>query len=80
MNKKYILMTAGTMDWRISGIFDTMEQILEKLKKDWGTEDLTMDEIKSRSWQSEYEIKIEESIYYPDIKTIRDNKINTIIN
>lgn len=41
-NKVYIAMSAGTMDWRIDGIYDSLEEMLDRYRKDWrieGTDD-----------------------------------------
>ena len=63
--KKIILMTAGAFDWRIQGIYDTKEQLLEILKKDWGCDELTLEHMDSRDWQRDNEIRIEQGEYFP---------------
>ena len=63
--KKIILMSPGAYDWRIDGIYDTKEQLLETLKIDWGCDDLTMEEMEDPDWQDNHDTKIIEGNYYP---------------
>ena len=55
--KKYILMSAGAMAWRIDGIYDTEQQILEQL----GIIDIDA----LYEYLDDNEMKIEEGYYYP---------------
>ncbi len=75
MEKKvYIVMSAGTMEWRIDGIYDSMEQVLKKFQDDWDIPELTMDEIEDCDWLNENEIRIKTGSYFQ-----RDDNINEII-
>jgi NifB/MoaA-like Fe-S oxidoreductase len=66
--KKYILMSAGYAEWRIDGVYDSMEQLVEVFKKDYGCDDITIDDIENMDFLREIEMKIEEADYYPATK------------
>ena len=75
--KLWIVLSAGAMDYRVDGIYDSMEQILEKFKEDWD-DTLTMENITDYDWLSDNELKIESGTYYQSKEVMRDEKIDTI--
>lgn len=61
-------MSAGYAEWRIDGVYDSMEQLVEVFKKDYGCDDITIDDIGDMNFLREIEMRIEEADYYPEIK------------
>jgi len=64
---------------RIDGVYDSLDQILEKFKSEWGDDSLTLDIISSRTWLSDNEIKIEKVEYFQSLKELRDEKITELL-
>ncbi len=63
----------------IDGIYDSIDQILEKFKFEWGDDSLTLEIISSHDWLSDNEIKIEKVEYFQSLKELRDEKITEIL-
>ena len=77
---KWVLSSGGAFDFSVSGIYDTQEQLLEQLRKDWGIGDeLTVDEMMTHRWQSDAEIKIEKAEYFQSKTELRDEKIQEVL-
>lgn len=61
--KKIILMSAGTFEYRVDGIYDNIEQVLEELRIQWNMPEMTEDEMYVEL--SNCDMKIDEGKYFP---------------
>lgn len=77
-NKVYIAMSAGASQWRIDGVYDSLEEMLDLYRKYWGIEG-TDDEV-LEYLQEDGEWMYNTSEYHQSIQVSRDNKLNEIIN
>lgn len=77
--KKYVLLSAGSMEWRVRGIYDSMEQIIDILRKDWGLseEECNIDNIDDVI--SDGDMRVVSGPYYPSLQVQRDEKIDEIV-
>ena len=55
---KYVLMDKGAYDWRIMGIYDSMEQILRWLQDAYGMPELTLEDIENGDFIYNNEMQI----------------------
>lgn len=78
MSKKYVLMSAGAMDWRIRGIYDSKKQVAEQTRKDWGLSEEECNEDNIDDVLDENECKLESGDYYPSKEVQRDEKLEKI--
>lgn len=77
--KVWVVSTARAYGYEPHAVYDSIEQVLEQFKEDWGDE-ITMEDIMDYDWRRESEIEITTTTYYPSTKEIREEKINTILN
>jgi len=75
MRKVVVLLRAGSMSWGVDGVYDSIEDLLDHKRKDWGDPDLTIDDL-----LEEGDYQIEYGDYYINKATIREEKIDDIIN
>lgn len=75
MRKVVVLLSAGTMSWEIDGVYDSTEDLLDHKRKDWGVPEMTIDDL-----LEEGDYQIEYGNYYINKSTIREEKIDDIIN
>ena len=72
--KKVVLLSAGSMSYRVNGIYDSEEDLLEQLREDWGDPDLTIDDL-----LEDNEYMIESGYYYKSKSKIREEKIDDVL-
>ena len=70
---KLLLESAGTMEWDIIGVFDSIDEIDEWIKKEWG---ITFEEFKTNMENEENWSPTREEWY--DINEIRVREIPEI--
>lgn len=71
--KKVVLLSAGS-SWRVDGIYDSEEDLLEQLREDWGDPDLTIDDL-----LEDNEYMVESGYYYKSKSKIREEKIDDVL-
>ena len=76
-NYVYIAMSAGTMEMKVDGVYDSKEDMIDYYRKAWGIEG--DDEEVLNYLQQDGEWSYDKSTYHKSIQVSRDNKLSEII-
>ena len=77
-NKVFVAMSAGTMEMRVDGIYDTKEEMLDTYRKDWGLGEYNDQELEDYLTE-DGEWGYTTTTYTQSLQVSRDNKLIEII-
>ena len=77
-NQVFVAMSPGTMEWRIDGIYDSKEEMLDTYRKDWGLEEYNDQELEDYLSEDD-EWRYTTSTYTQSLQISRDNKLSEIV-
>ena len=72
-------MSAGAMDWRIDGIYDSIDQVIEMIREDWGLSESECNDKNISQVLRNADMKVEYGTYHQSKQVQRDEKIEELI-